>query len=40
MMKLLLSGIISKDDGLVTSNLSSLEKFNNPALKVVIARTK
>jgi len=34
------SGIISKDDGLVTSNLSSLEKFNNPALKVVITRTK
>ena len=34
------SGIISKDDGLLTSNLSSLEKFNNPALKVVITRTK
>jgi len=34
------SGIISKNDGLVRSNLSSLEKFNNPALKVVITRTK
>ena len=34
------SGIISKNDGLVTSNLNSLEKFNNPALKVVITRTK
>jgi len=34
------SGVISKDDGLVTSDLSSLEKFNNPALKVVITRTK
>ena len=34
------SGIISKIDGLATSNLNSLEKFNNPALKVVITRTK
>ena len=34
------NGIISKDDGLVTSSLTSLEKFNNPVAKVTITRTR
>ena len=34
------AGIITKDDGLATSNLSSMEKFNNPVARVVITRTK
>ena len=34
------SGIISKDDGLSTSALSALEKFNNPAAMVSVTRTK
>ena len=34
------SGIISKDDGLVTSALTALEKFNNPAAVVTVTRTK
>ena len=34
------NGIISKDDGLVTSGLTSVEKFNNPVAKVTITRTK
>lgn len=34
------NGIISKDDGLVSSHLTSTEKFNNPAVLVTITRTK
>ena len=34
------SGIISKDDGLVTSDLNAIDKFNNPAAKVVITRIR
>jgi len=34
------NGIISKDDGLISSGLTSLEKFNNPVAKVTITRTK
>ena len=34
------SGIISKDDGLVSSSLSAMDKFNNPAAKVIITRIK
>lgn len=34
------SGVISQDDGLVSSNLSAMDKFNNPAAKVIITRTK
>ncbi|MFK5936777.1 MAG: spondin domain-containing protein [Sulfurimonas sp.] len=33
------SGIISKDDGLMSSNLSAEHRFNNPAAMVVITRT-
>ena len=34
------AGIISKDDGLITSALTALEKFNNPAAVVRVTRTK
>ena len=34
------SGIISKDDGLVSSNLNAMDKFNNPAARVTITRIK
>ena len=34
------SGIISNEDGLASSHLSAQEKFNNPALVVMITRTK
>jgi len=34
------SGIISKDEGLISSNLSAMDKFNNPATRVIITRVK
>ena len=34
------AGVISQDDGLATSALSAMEKFNNPALAVTFTRTK
>lgn len=34
------AGVISKDDGLATSALTAMEKFNNPAVVVTITRTK
>jgi len=34
------SGIISKDDGLVSSALTSMERFDNPVAIAVITRTK
>ena len=34
------SGVVSRDDGLVSSGLSAMEKFNNPALMITITRTK
>ena len=34
------AGVISKDDGLATSALTAMEKFNNPAVAVTITRTK
>ena len=34
------SGIISKDEGFVSSNLSAMDKFNNPAARVTITRIK
>ena len=34
------SGVITKEDGLTTSALTAMEKFNNPAVVVTITRTK
>lgn len=34
------SGVVSNEDGLVTSGLSAMEKFNNPVAAVTITRTK
>ena len=34
------SGVISNEDGLATSDLSAMEKFNNPASMVVITRVQ
>jgi hypothetical protein len=34
------SGVVSNEDGLVTSGLSAMEKFNNPVAAVTIIRTK
>ncbi|PHR57334.1 MAG: hypothetical protein COA44_06440 [Arcobacter sp.] len=34
------SGVVTKDDGLSTSVLTSQEKFDNPVMKVVIKRIK
>lgn len=34
------SGVISKDEGLMSSDLSAMHKFDNPAAALVITRTK
>jgi len=34
------SGVISQDDGLSSSGLSAMHKFNNPAAMLIITRTQ